>query len=654
MLLENTLIMKSIDGFLRSAIADAEDLVSPKKMQELEMTRLVVTDEEDCYTTGKTIVIGKEFPVFSKEKNNILYRQTQGVVIHELAHIFFTNFKDYSHFINTAPQRFKQSKRTAKSVINILEDYRIERKMVERNQFYQKLFLMVRFHIIDELSKKMKEYPIKNDSDRLNVLINSLLFIGFIGHPFKTNDAKTNQMMMALVPLVRKATQAESTKEVALYAEKVMQLIGKLDADDQNLHMENEVEKLIGKLRGKGTNSPVEKQDVQVNNPGGGVDGDIDAEETDSVTDITKSLEEASVQAEEMMDELGLMMDDEISRIERDDITGEIIDNYFNTGGDERTEKEIEDEEEEIKELKKELPPLHSRKIIKVAKSESIEKYSPGHYETLKDGLRYNIKKTLSRLEDLKQIKIDDWEYYQKSGTLDTDSLIRFSIFDELDIYKTQYPEEEKLSMDVMLLVDCSGSNSAQVLNKKNGERLPRYKINQMIALFIHEVLKGMEWRHSVWAFDSGRTENITPIVPFTGCFDKRSGLKIRNIGARNANRDGLHIRMAGKHLAGHAETERKLLIVLSDGQPASDGYHGEAGMKDVYDSTQELKELGVKTIGIFSGDPSENKYFGRTEQHPNGMYENHIFLNNDSISDFPEKIYELLVKEFELEDQFI
>lgn len=650
MVLENVQILKSLDAFLRRAIADVEDIVSIKKLQEIEMTRLVFNDEAECFTTGKTIVIGKDFPIFKRKNKNIAYRQVQGVIVHELAHVIYTNFKDYATFINTAPHKHKKSKDIAKSIINILEDYRIEKQMGELNPFYKKLFLMVRFHIVQEVSEVIREIEIVNDEDRLNALINSLLFIGFINKPLKTADHKTNELIIKMLPIVIKATLANSTKEVAGFVNEIMELIKELDIDDRNFYLNESVRKMLGRLKATGTYNPLEQQ-IETSIPGGVNVGDKDAPDRQAVLDITKSLELASKEAEDTLDSLLSQMDNEVLRLEKEDVTSEIINNYLNTATDERLESQIEKEEKEITELIKDLPPLHSRRRVNIRPLNEIEKYSVGHYESLKDNLKLPVLRTVAKLEQLKQTKIDDWEYHQTSGSIDTESLIRFVAFNELDVFKKQYPEDEKLAMDVMLLIDCSGSNSAEVLNQKNKERLPRYKVNQMIALYLHEVLKNINWRHSVWAFDSGETENIAPIIPFTGCFDKKEGLKIRSIGARNANRDGLHIRLAGKHLAGHAETTRKLLIVLSDGQPASQSYNGVMAMSDVYNATQELKELGVKTIGIFSGDELENQYFERKEKNSAGMYESAIFLNNDSIFEFPDKIYSLLIKEFELEE---
>ncbi|NGY88051.1 DUF908 domain-containing protein [Bacillus megaterium] len=345
MILENPQILKSLDAFLRRAIADIEDIVSTSKMQEIEMTRLVFNDEKECYTTGKTIVVGKNFPVFERDNNNIVYRQAQGVIVHELAHVIFTNFKHYATFINTAPHKHKKSKHIAKSVINILEDYRIENQVAELNPFYKKLFLMVRFHIVQEVSEKIKNIEIANDVDRLNVLINSLLFLGFINKPLKTADSTTNEILVSLLPIVRKATMAKSTKDVAGYADEIMILFKKLDIDDSNFYVGEVIEKLMGKLKATGTNTPLERQQIETSLPGSQNSGDKDAPDKSVVLDITKSLELASKDAEDILDDLVSQMNKEVLRLEREDITSDIINNYLNTSTNERLESQIEKEE---------------------------------------------------------------------------------------------------------------------------------------------------------------------------------------------------------------------------------------------------------------------------------------------------------------------
>ncbi len=88
-------------------------------------------------------------------------------------------------------------------------------------------------------------------------------------------------------------------------------------------------------------------------------------------------------------------------------------------------------------------------------------------------------------------------------------------------------------------------------------------------------------------------------------------------------------------------QIEKKLLIVISDGQPHGNrGYDGSLAITDVKNTVIDLKRKGVKTIGIFTGKEEENQLF----EH---MYDNHMFLNNDNIHNLPEELRKKLTLEF-------
>jgi nitric oxide reductase activation protein len=133
----------------------------------------------------------------------------------------------------------------------------------------------------------------------------------------------------------------------------------------------------------------------------------------------------------------------------------------------------------------------------------------------------------------------------------------------------------------------------------------------------------------------------MAPMVDFSNCFEKDSGLKLKDIGAYRNNRDGLAIAYAGDYLHQHSKSDKKLLIVLSDGQPYAANYGGHQAIHDVKKQVQDLKEKGISTIGIFTGHESENQYFKL-------MYESCLFANNDSIFSLPKELKIKLVKEFE------
>src|SRR5690606_6792864 len=116
------------------------------------------------------------------------------------------------------------------------------------------------------------------------------------------------------------------------------------------------------------------------------------------------------------------------------------------------------------------MPPIHQKRSLVIR--DRMKKFHPDDYHELKNSLNGPISKLVDKISELKQQIYDDYEFYQNSGSLDTNSLVRFSSFDETDVLKIENVEEENMKMDVMILVDCSGSNGSGILNKKTNVSL--------------------------------------------------------------------------------------------------------------------------------------------------------------------------------------
>jgi nitric oxide reductase activation protein len=91
--------------------------------------------------------------------------------------------------------------------------------------------------------------------------------------------------------------------------------------------------------------------------------------------------------------------------------------------------------------------------------------------------------------------------------------------------------------------------------------------------------------------------------------FDRKSPKerrKLMNITARAQNRDGMSIKYAGEFLKTRPE-EDKILIVISDGQPAHpsgrDVYGGSYGINDSARAVKDLEKDGVLVYGVAIGD---------------------------------------------------
>lgn len=87
---------------------------------------------------------------------------------------------------------------------------------------------------------------------------------------------------------------------------------------------------------------------------------------------------------------------------------------------------------------------------------------------------------------------------------------------------------------------------------------------------------------------------------------DREDKYRLVDISARESNRDGAALRFVAERLS-HRPEELKLLILVSDGQPADTGYYGTAAEEDLRGIQQEYRRKGVLFIAAAIGDDKEN-----------------------------------------------
>ena len=87
---------------------------------------------------------------------------------------------------------------------------------------------------------------------------------------------------------------------------------------------------------------------------------------------------------------------------------------------------------------------------------------------------------------------------------------------------------------------------------------------------------------------------------------DRDDKYRLVDISARESNRDGAALRFVAERLS-HRPEELKLLILVSDGQPADTGYYGTAAEEDLRGIQQEYRRKGVLFIAAAIGDDKED-----------------------------------------------
>ncbi|HJB37836.1 MAG TPA: VWA domain-containing protein [Candidatus Acutalibacter ornithocaccae] len=87
---------------------------------------------------------------------------------------------------------------------------------------------------------------------------------------------------------------------------------------------------------------------------------------------------------------------------------------------------------------------------------------------------------------------------------------------------------------------------------------------------------------------------------------DREDQYRLVDISARGSNRDGAALRFVAERLS-HRPEELKLLILVSDGQPADTGYYGTAAEEDLRGIQQEYRRKGILFVAAAIGDDKEN-----------------------------------------------
>ncbi|MCQ2576106.1 MAG: hypothetical protein MJ162_05120 [Treponema sp.] len=156
--------------------------------------------------------------------------------------------------------------------------------------------------------------------------------------------------------------------------------------------------------------------------------------------------------------------------------------------------------------------------------------------------------------------------------------------------------------MSVLLLIDGSGSMW--------GERRNSAMISSVI---LHEVLKKQGIEHAIVEHRGHFEEpeiDINILVDFNAKEEEK--LNIMQLDADGDNRDGLALYWAEKYINQKTFCDNKLIIVLSDGEPAHqyDEYYGPVANKDTENAAKKIINRGTNIIAVaLDNDCDDEEY---------------------------------------------
>ena len=174
---------------------------------------------------------------------------------------------------------------------------------------------------------------------------------------------------------------------------------------------------------------------------------------------------------------------------------------------------------------------------------------------------------------------------------LDAHALFRT---DSRVFYKNALPNERP-GLCVGLLLDESGSMSWD----------DRATYARSTAIILYDFCQALGIPITVYGHSTHYGVNLYSYAEFDA-IDRDDRYRMMDISARGSNRDGAALRFVAERLV-HRPEDIKLLMLVSDGQPADDGYGGTAAEEDLRGIKHEYQRKGLLFVAAAIGADKEN-----------------------------------------------
>lgn len=150
--------------------------------------------------------------------------------------------------------------------------------------------------------------------------------------------------------------------------------------------------------------------------------------------------------------------------------------------------------------------------------------------------------------------------------------------------------------MAMGLLLDESGSMCSQ----------DRATYARASAIILYDFCQALRVPVMVYGHTTGKDSVELYSYSEFDAIDREDKYRLVDISARGSNRDGAALRFMAERLS-HRTEELKLLILVSDGQPAHTGYYGTEAEADLRGIQQEYRRKGILFVAAAIGDDKEN-----------------------------------------------
>jgi len=512
----------------------------------------------------------------------------RGLLDHEAGHVRHTNFDSVQKFSKTQSQQ-------AFSISNTLEDIRLESLVMEEYPGSQKNFHVMR----ESIGAKELEYT-KANKELFTTITAPAIQSAIIRAGTLDYAGENNKAMHDMLPDRFKA-----------WGKKFSDLARQCKNTDEILNLALAVEKLLEESTLNKEPEPMPENGEKGEGSGKGLDGDPEDFEFDPNGDFTEGkTPRSSGVPKELKDAQGnKMLEGPIEWIK--ETTRGKVDKYMSevkaSGKDYRVLSTRYDE----------VFTKTSTNKRKDYRQKQMVESTAAEYEAVKmrlGGLVNTMKAKLRRALMAKESR--DWDFAREFGRLDTKRIVAGSLGSPV-VYK-QRKDRMELDTAVHFLIDLSGSMSGS-----------KCKVAMEATVAFSECLEGTQIKYQISGFDNGGDDkglsdlvykaessrkvyhryeplNLFKFKDFNQTLQLAKG-PISCIGScasgNNSDRDAV---IWAYHELLQRPEKRKILFVLSDGQPANatinvrDEYSVRGPLvKGLKDAIDECGEHGVECVGV-------------------------------------------------------
>ena len=160
--------------------------------------------------------------------------------------------------------------------------------------------------------------------------------------------------------------------------------------------------------------------------------------------------------------------------------------------------------------------------------------------------------------------------------------------------YKLKLPND-RTDIAVVILNDESGSVSS----------CNRITYARSASIILHDFCKGLDIPVAIYGHSEFDDVELYAYAEFDS-IDNKDQYRLMDMSARYGNRDGAALRYAAERLMTRPEAI-KLLIIISDGQPAGENYYGTEAEADLRGIKKEYTAKGIQLFAAAIGSDKPN-----------------------------------------------